>query len=133
MDWTDAVNANLFTVNMHFLTDFPSPPHSGIMNSSSEEEEGGGHGASSTIPTSTSTGPRQATASERAQRDPRWYAFTVDLSSEGEDTAYDISVDEGVRPHHHSSGWSQDSTTPSTTDIDHEHIPLSSLSRRSLH
>ena len=133
-DSTDAVNSNLFTVNIHKLS-LPSPPlpsHSGVMNNSSDEEEDGGHTADSTSPTSTSAGQRQAAAvSEQAQLDPQWYSSTVDLSGEGQDTAYNSVDEEGVRPHHHSSGWSQGSTALNTTDIDP--APLSSLSRRSLH
>ena len=102
------------------------------MNISSEADEDGEQEADHTSATTSASIVQGSTAGhEGDQQGFQWYTDTGDLNSDEQDAA-DDSV-ERVSPHHHSSGWSQDSTTTTSNTIDFDHTPLPSLLRRSLH
>ena len=103
-----------------------------MMNISSEADEDGEQEADHASATTSASIVQGSTAGhEGDQQGFQWYTDTGDLNSDEQD-AVDDSV-ERVSPHHHSSGWSQDSTTTTSNTIDFDHTPLPSLLRRSLH
>ena len=90
----------------------------------------GGRDTSTSTASAPTANQEEAAAAQQGTQRP---GTSVDLSDEEQDTAGGNVHEERVRPNHHSSGWSQNSTADSTIDSDHSSLLSSPLSRRSLH